>query len=160
MLLCTRERAQARTLRVGVVVLAGVQGLAVVAARLVTPLRSMPLGMEAILGDGISNEPNLAALTSNRLVIPDYYGENVLRTGGFFGNPTWAAGLAAAALIIVFLDKGRASGSAAGGPSCSRRCAPSPSTSGTRGSPSSRRSWASASGGCGNGCGSSSARCW
>ncbi len=43
----------------------------------------------------------MAAFSTVRLAIPDYYGKVVIRTAGIFGNPTWAGALAAVAILFL-----------------------------------------------------------
>lgn len=99
----------------GLIDVALVQSVLVLLARLLYPaFEGAVLPAARLLPQSLAQQPNVAAFTTVRLAFPDYFGRVVLRTGGLFGTPTWAAMLAAIAVLLVLAgtDHGPARGSA------------------------------------------------
>lgn len=91
----------------GVVDLAMLQGILVVGARIIYPwLAGTTLPLARALPSSITADPNVAAFSTVRLAIPDYFGHSVLRTSGIFGNPTWAGAFAAVAILLLLFARG------------------------------------------------------
>ncbi len=59
----------------------------------------LPLGR--LLPDSVGRTPPLDAWTVAHLAFPDFYDGIVIRSGGLFGNPTWAGALAAGAVLCL-----------------------------------------------------------
>lgn len=89
----------------GVVDLAAFQGVLVVIARAIYPtLAVTTLPLARLLPDSVATDPNVVSFSTVRLAIPDFYGKVVIRTAGIFGNPTWAGGFAAVAILLVLFS--------------------------------------------------------
>lgn len=96
------SRADVDGLVRGIVDLAAFQGVLVVIARAIYPaLSTTTLPLARLLPDSLAADPNVASFSTIRLAVPDYYGKVVIRTAGVFGNPTWAGGFAAVAILLV-----------------------------------------------------------
>ncbi|MCV2491135.1 O-antigen ligase family protein [Geodermatophilus sp. YIM 151500] len=97
----------------GIAQLAGVQSIAVLVALVLHPaLRDVPLPASHVLPAALLGNPALESFTTARLTFPDWFGETVLRTGGFFGNATWAGGLSALGVLVTLPLVARAHGMA------------------------------------------------
>ncbi len=91
-----------RALTRGLVDLALIQGALVGVAQLLHPRWSevvLPLGH--LLPDSVAQTPPLDAWTVSHLAFSDFYGGVVVRSGGMFGNPTWAGAIAAGAALCL-----------------------------------------------------------
>lgn len=87
----------------GVAQLAGLQSVAVLAAAAIYPLFSgVRLPASYVTPSAVSSEPAFQSFMTMRLVAEDYFGADVLRAFGFFGNATWAGALAALGLLVSF----------------------------------------------------------
>ncbi|MDQ6782876.1 MAG: O-antigen ligase family protein [Actinomycetota bacterium] len=96
------DRAEADGVLRGILDLALVQGVLVVVARAVYPaFAGATLPLARLLPSSLAGDANVAAFSTVRLAIPDYYNGVVIRTSGIFGNPTWAGALAAVAILFV-----------------------------------------------------------
>jgi hypothetical protein len=94
----------------GILDLAVIQAVLALAAFTIYPtLSGFELPLARVLPDSVRAEPNVAALSTVRLAYPDYFGGDVLRTAGLFGNATWAGGLAGLGLLIVVFGAERLS---------------------------------------------------
>ena len=90
-----------RALVRGVAQLAGIQSVAVLAALGLYPLLDgARLPSSFFLPATLAQDPAFESFTTVRLVVQDYFGGAVLRTAGFFGNPTWAGALAALGVLV------------------------------------------------------------
>jgi exopolysaccharide biosynthesis WecB/TagA/CpsF family protein len=95
-------RDDARRMARGLVDLALLQGLLVAAAQVVSPrLQEITLPLGRLLPDSVGRTTPLDAWTITHLAFPDFYDGTVTRTGGLFGNPTWAGAMAALALLCL-----------------------------------------------------------
>jgi hypothetical protein len=96
------NRDEAAGVMRGMLDLAVIQGVLVVLARAVYPAFSgMTLPAARLLPASLATDSNVAAFSTVRLAIPDYYDRVVIRTSGIFGNPTWAGALAAVAILFL-----------------------------------------------------------
>lgn len=96
--------ADQRALARGLMDLAVIQGALVAFGLTVYPHGvdyTLPLGR--VLPASLALTPPLDAWTQAHLAFPDFYDGAVLRTGGMFGNPTWAAAVAALAMLCLLL---------------------------------------------------------
>ncbi len=85
----------------GVAQLAGLQSVAVLAALAVHPqLSGVRLPAAYVTPTAVSSEPAFESFMTMRLVMQDYFGADVLRALGLFGNATWAGALAALGLLV------------------------------------------------------------
>ncbi|MEO5680708.1 MAG: O-antigen ligase family protein [Acidimicrobiales bacterium] len=91
----------------GILDLALFQGILVVGARAVYPaLSGVTLPLARLLPSSLAGDANVAAFSTVRLAIPDYYDRVVIRTSGIFGNPTWAGAFAAVGILILLFAPG------------------------------------------------------
>ena len=91
-----------RQLARGLLDLAGLQGLLVLAARAAYPhLTELRLPLGRILPEHLVTTPPLDAWTTTHLAFADFYSGAVIRSGGVFGNPTWAGAMASIALLCL-----------------------------------------------------------
>ncbi|MDQ6839038.1 MAG: O-antigen ligase family protein [Actinomycetota bacterium] len=96
------NRAEADGVLRGIVDLALFQGVLVIVARAVYPtLAGATLPLARLLPSSLAGDANVAAFSTVRLAIPDYYNGVVIRTSGIFGNPTWAGAVAAVGILFV-----------------------------------------------------------
>lgn len=96
------ERDDARRIARGLVDLALLQGLLVAAAQVVSPrLQDLTLPLGRLLPDSVGRTTPLDAWTITHLAFTDFYNGTVTRTGGLFGNPTWAGAISAVALLCL-----------------------------------------------------------
>jgi hypothetical protein len=87
----------------GVAQLAGLQSVAVLAALATYPLLSgVRLPASYVTPTAVSSEPAFESFMTMGLVREDYFGADVLRASGLFGNATWAGALAALGLLVSF----------------------------------------------------------
>lgn len=96
--------ADQRALARGLMDLSVVQGALVAVGLAAYPQGldyTLPLGR--VLPSSLVLTAPLDAWTQAHLAFPDFYGGSVLRTGGMFGNPTWAAAVAALAVLCLLL---------------------------------------------------------
>jgi len=91
----------------GLLDLALFQGVLVVGARVVYPsLSGDTLPLARLLPSSLAGDANVAAFSTVRLAIPDYYDGVVIRTAGIFANPTWAGAFAAVGILILLFAPG------------------------------------------------------
>ena len=95
-------RADAGRIARGLVDLALLQGILVGVAHVISPrLQEITLPLGRVLPHSVGLTPPLDAWTVTHLAFTDFYDGSVLRTGGLFGNPTWAGAMAALAVLVL-----------------------------------------------------------
>ncbi len=91
-----------RALTRGLVDLVLLQGALVALAQVLYPrFADLVLPLGRLLPESVGRTPPLDTWTVAHLAFPDFYGGVVIRTGGMFGNPTWAGALAAGGVLCL-----------------------------------------------------------
>ena len=88
----------------GLVDVALVQGVLTILAWAAFPrFQSLGLPLGWVLPATLTDDPSIAAFTSTNLAYEDYFAGFVIRSGGLFGNPTWAGSLAAIGILLLLV---------------------------------------------------------